>query len=371
MAKSLLLNVLVDVLGQYVEGLTKENLKLGVWSGKIEFFNLKLKDSALDQLNLPIQVKKGSLKRLSVKVPWTSLESKPVEVEIDGLYLLACPLDLSQNSAEEGKKMNQAMRAKKLKQIDDAVMLSINSSSDLQASAKQASYMQQLITCIVDNLEVRVTNIHIRYEDSISQPGKTFCCGITLDSIFLTTTDENWNVRFVKRDAGTKMSTSINKLGQIKNVGVYWNISDTSQASMPSAEWELLMKAMIYKDEARDDRKISQLDFILSPPNQLVLKLTHREVCSETTPNVDLIIETSEIKANLDRLQFKQLMVMNRSFAELDRKRLMCLYRPSKRASEDPRAWWHYAYRLVTGKDLNTANKVSTIHVDVFEGENT
>eukprot|EP01040_Poterioochromonas_malhamensis_P023396 gene23396-28687_t len=137
MAKSLLLNVLVDVLGQYVEGLTKENLKLGVWSGKIEFFNLKLKDSALDQLNLPIQVKKGSLKRLSVKVPWTSLESKPVEVEIDGLYLLACPLDLSQNSAEEGKKMNQAMRAKKLKQIDDAVMLSINSSSDLQASAKQ------------------------------------------------------------------------------------------------------------------------------------------------------------------------------------------------------------------------------------------
>jgi hypothetical protein len=361
MAKSLLLNVLADVLGQYVEGLTKENLKLGVWTGKIEFFNLKLKDSALDQLNLPIQVKKGSLKRLTVKVPWTSLESKPVEVEIDELYLLACPLDLTQNSPEEGRKMNQAMRSKKLKQIDDAVMLSIHN-SDLQASAKQASYIQQLVTCIVDNLEVRVSNIHIRYEDSISIPGKTFCCGITLDSIFLTTTDENWNVRFVKRDAAAKASTSVNKLGQVKNVGVYWNISDESQASLSSEEWESRMKEMIYRDDMPDTIGVPNLDFILSPPNQLLLKLTHREVCSETVPNVDLIIETSEFKANFDRQQFKQLMVMNRSFGELDRKRLMCLYRPSKRATEDPRAWWRYAYRLVTGRDVNTASKIKLLH---------
>ena len=120
------------------------------------------------------------------------------------------------------------------------------------------------------------------------------------------------------------------------------------------------MKDMIYRDSSQEGNNgFRHLDFILSPPNQLVLKLTHREVCSESVPNVDLIIETSEIKANLDRLQFKQLMVMNRSFAELDRKRLICLYRPSKRATEDPRAWWHYAYRLVTGRDLNTANKVN------------
>lgn len=358
MAKSMLLNVLVDVLGQYVEGLTKENLKLGVFSGKIEFLNLKLKDSALDQLNLPIQVKKGSLKRVSVKVPWTSLESKPVEVLIDGLYLLASPLDLSQNTPEEGRKMNLAMRAKKLKQVDDAVMLSIHQSKDLQSSAKRASYVQQLVTSIVDNLEVQVTNVHIRYEDSISEPGKTFCCGITLDKIILTATDDQWNIRFVKRDAANKAATAIHKLGTINNVGLYWNISDRPQSSMSSEEWEQVMQKMIYRDENRDIESIRQLDFILSPPNQLVLKLTHREVCSEVQPNVDLVIETTQINAKLDRQQFRQLMVMNRSFGELDRKRLICLYRPMKRATEDPRAWWHYAYRLVTGRDLGTANKV-------------
>ena len=89
MAKRLLLNVLVDVLGNYVEGLNPENLKLGIWDGKIELSDLKLKRTALDGLNLPISVSHGSLKRLEVSIPWASLESKPVIVVMDGVYLQA------------------------------------------------------------------------------------------------------------------------------------------------------------------------------------------------------------------------------------------------------------------------------------------
>lgn len=95
MAKQLLLNVLVDALGPYVEGLSVENLKLGVWSGEVELHNLKLRDGVLDNLNLPVVVVHGSLKSLKLKVPWTSLESKPVQVTIDGVYIQAVPLDLT------------------------------------------------------------------------------------------------------------------------------------------------------------------------------------------------------------------------------------------------------------------------------------
>ena len=87
MAKRLLLGVLTDSLGQYIEGLSGENLKVGVWSGKIELKNLALKVTALEGLNLPIAVKRGVLKTLKLSVPWTSLESKPVQVHIDGLLL--------------------------------------------------------------------------------------------------------------------------------------------------------------------------------------------------------------------------------------------------------------------------------------------
>ena len=56
----LLLNILLETLGEYVDGLSAENLKLGVWSVEIELNNLKLKDGVLEHLNLPIVVIHGS-----------------------------------------------------------------------------------------------------------------------------------------------------------------------------------------------------------------------------------------------------------------------------------------------------------------------
>ena len=74
MAKSLLLWVLVEYLGEYVEGLDAENLRVGVLSGMLEFKNLKLKRSALDVLDIPVEVSHGCLQSLQVSVPWTALD---------------------------------------------------------------------------------------------------------------------------------------------------------------------------------------------------------------------------------------------------------------------------------------------------------
>ena len=80
MAKRFLLNVLVQKLGEYVEGLTEENLRVGVLSGKIELKNLKLKKSAMDAFDIPVEVSYGILKSLRVEIPWASLDRKPVKV---------------------------------------------------------------------------------------------------------------------------------------------------------------------------------------------------------------------------------------------------------------------------------------------------
>ena len=101
MAKAMLLNVLVDVLGEFVEGLTADNLKLGVFSGKIVLKNLQLNKEGIEKLNLPLTVVKGYLDLLEIKIPWTSLQSQPVRVDINGVYLLVSPLDESKRNAEE------------------------------------------------------------------------------------------------------------------------------------------------------------------------------------------------------------------------------------------------------------------------------
>ena len=45
---------------------------------------------------MPIQLVIGRIKKLYVRVPWNALSSKPVQFEIDGVYLLINPLHQDQ-----------------------------------------------------------------------------------------------------------------------------------------------------------------------------------------------------------------------------------------------------------------------------------
>ena len=70
MAKRLLLNVLLQVLGDIVEGLTEENLKVAVWSGEVVLENLTLSQRITSKFNLPFRLRHGVIKRLELIVPW-------------------------------------------------------------------------------------------------------------------------------------------------------------------------------------------------------------------------------------------------------------------------------------------------------------
>lgn len=58
-----------------------------------------------------------------------------------------------------------------------------------------------LVDTIIGNLELRISNIHIRYEDSSSNPGHTFCIGVLLSEISAHTVGEDWQRKFVTADA--------------------------------------------------------------------------------------------------------------------------------------------------------------------------
>lgn len=52
-------SILSTYLGDWVEGLERENLEIGITSGHVVVENLKLKKGALDDLQLPVVVKSG------------------------------------------------------------------------------------------------------------------------------------------------------------------------------------------------------------------------------------------------------------------------------------------------------------------------
>jgi hypothetical protein len=358
MAKTLLVKVLTDVLGKYVEGLEPDNLKLGVWSGKIQLFNLKLRENALDDLNLPIRIVRGSLKSLIVKVPWTSLDSKPVEVYLDGIYATIAPLDLTKFTADDARKLNRAEKSAALSAIDKHVMASVTKEK-VQDVAKKASYLQQLVTHIVDNLEVNIRNIHIRYEDNSSDKKNVFAAGLTLDEISLSTTDAGWEVKYVKRDVVNPASGVIHKLAVIQNCGVYWNPKAERSLDKPYDLWEEYMLKSIYKSNGM--KPTAEFVYILNPKNTLSAKMTHSEHSNESTPNVDVLIECTTFDIDFDRLHFRQLMLVVDSFGELQKRKYWAIHRPQLRPNVDPRAWWFYAYRIVSGRDISFANQMRTM----------
>ena len=54
------------------------------------------------------------------------------------------------------------------------------------------------MTKIIDNLQITVSNIHIRYEDKFSTGREElFSVGLTLDKFSAVSTDENWKESFV------------------------------------------------------------------------------------------------------------------------------------------------------------------------------
>ena len=97
MFNTFLTNILNSYLGELVEDLDVDNLGVGALNGDILLIDLKLRPDALVRfenlilfyrsvcqafLELPIEVKYGSIGKLSLKIPWTALNTSPVVITV-------------------------------------------------------------------------------------------------------------------------------------------------------------------------------------------------------------------------------------------------------------------------------------------------
>lgn len=59
-------------------------IKVSLWGGDATFHNLELNLQALEQeLQLPFSFVSGSIRELSIHVPWTKITSEPITVTIN------------------------------------------------------------------------------------------------------------------------------------------------------------------------------------------------------------------------------------------------------------------------------------------------
>lgn len=154
--------------------------------GNLQFHGLHLKKSLLERFGLPVEIVAGDIGNLSVTIPWTQLKTQPVKINIDDVYVLAQARPQGKVDPEEDERVEQATKQEKLRSaeaVDSAASQVGTKNADdeskpivvlkLEDEAKDAAkqtYVGAIISKVVDNVQVHVKNIHIRYEDGTSAP---------------------------------------------------------------------------------------------------------------------------------------------------------------------------------------------------------
>jgi vacuolar protein sorting-associated protein 13A/C len=80
--------LLKENLGDFIEEIDSKELNVGLWSGKVDIKNVRLKKHLFQKYKLPIVITYSAIKGLSLKIPWKSLFTSPLVITIDSLIVL-------------------------------------------------------------------------------------------------------------------------------------------------------------------------------------------------------------------------------------------------------------------------------------------
>jgi len=251
MFESVVVDLLNRVLGSYIKNLNYSQLQVAVWSGmawpsfpppfhfiphrlllrlllgNLVLTNLELRPEALDALNLPITVLRGEVTvspfffitltpsspfyaaaaaaawdddvvigvvgNLTLNVPWQSLKTKPVVFHLSDVFLLAVPNVQAGYDQKQAELRAQQAKQRKLDELDAfKAGLQAQGGQPGSAGTDSLAFSSSLLTKIVDNLQLVLSNVHIRYEDRYSVAGLPFVFGVTVEKISAESANENW-----------------------------------------------------------------------------------------------------------------------------------------------------------------------------------
>lgn len=342
MFESIVASILNRFLGSYVDNFDSKLLNIGIWSGDVRLKNLTLKKESLDKFKLPLDVKFGHLGELTLQIPWSNLKGKPVRIIIEDVYLLASPMILAEYDALEDQKREQQLKQDKLKDLE-AIQSAVNSNllpSDDPAANE--SFTESLVTKIVDNLQVTIKNIHVRYEDEGVLTESPYALGFTLAELSATSTDENWKTSFISI---TQELTR--KLVSLRSFACYMNTESSSIFSHDPAETLKALKDFFTLDQ--------QCQYLLKPVSGEGHLLIHKTGATKAHPHVSAELFFEEFGIDFDSSQYRDILWTASKFHWYQKTWKFRKLRPKLPVQEAPRDWMKYAAESVL-KEIHDKN---------------
>ncbi|XP_006979356.1 intermembrane lipid transfer protein VPS13C isoform X1 [Peromyscus maniculatus bairdii] len=331
--ESVVADLLNRFLGDYVENLNKSQLKLGIWGGNVALDNLQIKENALSELDVPFKVKAGQIDKLTLKIPWKNLYGEAVVATLEGLYLLVVPGASIKYDAEKEEKSLQDIKQKELSRIEDALQKAAE--KDKPKEAKKDTFLEKLATQVIKNVQVKITDIHIKYEDDVTDPERPLSFGVTLGEFSLLTTNEHWTPCILN-----EAEKIIYKLVKLDSLSAYWNVG-CSMSYRGSREHILDQ----LKREILTSRNIPPNYQYIFQPISASAKL-YMNPCAESefkTPKLDGNIEVQNIAIELTKPQYLSMIDFLESLDYMVRNGPYRKYKPCLPLHTNCRQWWKYA----------------------------
>ncbi|EPS74076.1 hypothetical protein M569_00677, partial [Genlisea aurea] len=326
-------------LGEYVHGLSAEALRISVWKGDVVLKDLKIKAEALNALKLPVTVKAGFLGSITLKVPWKGLGKEPVIVLIDQVFILA-------NAACCGSSLKEA----------ECATLEAMSRSEQGSSPAGNSWLGSLIATVIGNLKISISNVHIRYEDSVSNPGHPFSCGITLSKLAAVTMDEQGNETFDTSGALDKLRKSL----QLERLAMYhdcnrdaWKV-DKRWENLSPREWiEACSLSAMFEDGITEPSKVGSLkspwardrSYVVSPINGVLRyhRLGSQERNDPNIPFERASLLIADISLSITEAQYHDWIKLLEAVSTYKTYIEVSHLRPLVPVSGSAGSWWRYA----------------------------
>ncbi|KIP11945.1 hypothetical protein PHLGIDRAFT_21259 [Phlebiopsis gigantea 11061_1 CR5-6] len=329
------LNILFNrVLAPYVENLDLNQVNYGIGQGQLTLRNLRLKKGALDKFRLPVDVIEGHLGTFTLSLHWMNLGNQPVEILIEDVYLLVVPSSESAYDADEEERRAQAAKAERL---ENAELLHMQAQSE-QDSPQQQGLLSSLIAKVVNNLQVTVKNIHVRYEDKLSVPGHPFAAGVTLAGFTAVSVNDHWLPAFIDSTAGT-----IHKLAKLESLAIYFDTDATSLAGLSHSEFIQKFKELICHEKYLPGHQ-----YMLKPvTGEGRVKMNNKS--TKDIPRFDVSLLFDEIGVLLDDNQYRDAISLVDMYHFYIRQHQYHKYRPAVTEFDKGRtkALWKFALTAI------------------------
>ncbi|CAH0515548.1 unnamed protein product [Peronospora belbahrii] len=363
MAKAIITSILEAQLGKYVEGLRSDSLEIGLWSGELELRDLILKPHALTELQLPVTIASGSVARVVVHVPWNQLGSASVTITLEGVSALIVPnterptrgelLQIKKNQLERRELIRQHRRfAARVEEKDEDEEKLKQQQMMMMKREDESTFVSRLTARIVDNLQVTLLDIHLRYEDVVANPETPFACGIMLEKFRFLTTDGTGREVFV--DEKSVYNGFTYKKAELAQFGMYWdrlNVKDNHARLATCSNIPKAMRDMVQAVSKQEEWRVDTNRRWVLRPCLIMAQLTKNESADySTVAKYTVEAEVGALQGSLTREQYEDVLFLQRAF--LGRRAVEAHFalargRPLHPPEARPREWWDYATRLV------------------------